>query len=214
MGNKAINVKVLLKQLGKIFDHRDKLVRTEGTALAIELYKWMGPSINQFISDLKPVQIKELNEEFEKVQPEEMAANRIKKKQEQANEESGMSTTGSKSDMPEEPSEPIDTAIDPYELADPVNVLDKIPKTLYEAVAAEKWKDRKEALEGLLEVLKPIKLENGDYHDLLSMLAKKMGDVNILVVTVAANCIEKIARGLRSNFAKYRSIVMFLFNLG
>ena len=39
-------------------------------------------------------------------------------------------------------------------------------------------------------------------------LAKCMKDANIAVVTVAANCIEKLALGVRKGFSKHRSTVM------
>jgi hypothetical protein len=34
-----------------------------------------------------------------------------------------------------------------------------------------------------------------------------MNDSNILVVSLAANCIEKLALGLNTSFAQYKSIV-------
>lgn len=67
--------------------------------------------------------------------------------------------------------EPV--AIDTYDLADPVNVLDKLPKDFYDSLASAKWKDRKEALENLLGTLKNSpKLEDGRYFELVGALAK------------------------------------------
>ena len=64
-----------------------------------------------------------------------------------------------------------------------------------------KWKDRKDALDELLKVLDTPKYVYGQYHALVSALAKKISDVNILVAVAAMNSIEKIAKGLRKNFA-------------
>lgn len=65
-------------------------------------------------------------------------------------------------------------ALDPYELAMPVDILSKLPKDFYEKVEAKKWQERKEALETLENLLKTPKLENGDYGDLVRAL-KKVG---------------------------------------
>lgn len=60
----------MLKALPKIFAHTDKTVRAEGTALAQALYQCIGPAIEPFLADLKPVQVKELKESFEKMDSE------------------------------------------------------------------------------------------------------------------------------------------------
>ena len=38
-------------------------------------------------------------------------------------------------------------------------------------------------------------------------LSKRMNDSNVLVVTLSANAIEKLAKGLGNHFAQYRSMV-------
>lgn len=62
--------------------------------------------------------------------------------------------------------------IDPYELADPVEILSKLPKDFYDKIDAKKWQDRKEALEAVEALVKVPKLENGDYGDLVRALKK------------------------------------------
>jgi len=54
-----------LKTLPKVFAHADKNVRLEGTNLAHTLYQYIGPAIDPWLSELKPVQVKELQEAFE-----------------------------------------------------------------------------------------------------------------------------------------------------
>ena len=98
--------------------------------------------------------------------------------------------------------------VDPFEFADPVNVLDKISSKFYEDLTSSKWKERKEALETLLALLKVPKIEDGRYGELVNALGKRINDANIVVLTIAVNCIEQLARGLRSNFSQYRSIVL------
>ncbi|KAK6089328.1 hypothetical protein P3W45_001651 [Vairimorpha bombi] len=55
----------VLKSLNLIFNHPDKNVRFEGTKLAVELYKKIGNEIKKYL-DIKPIQMKELEEEFSK----------------------------------------------------------------------------------------------------------------------------------------------------
>jgi cytoskeleton-associated protein 5 len=55
----------ILKALPKIFAHSDKTVRAEGVALTQALYQYIGPGIEPWLGDLKPVQVKELKESFE-----------------------------------------------------------------------------------------------------------------------------------------------------
>lgn len=60
----------VLKALPKIFAHSDKTVRAEGTNLTHVLYQFMGPGIEPWLNDLKPVQVKELKEAFESMESE------------------------------------------------------------------------------------------------------------------------------------------------
>lgn len=55
----------ILKTLPKIFAHTDKTVRAEGTLLTHALYQYIGPGIETWLADLKPVQVKELKEAFD-----------------------------------------------------------------------------------------------------------------------------------------------------
>ena len=69
-GTQAVPPPSVLKQLPKIFSHSDKTVRAEGTQLTHALYQFLGPGIESFLSDLKPVQVKELKEAWEVMEKE------------------------------------------------------------------------------------------------------------------------------------------------
>src|SRR5258708_1408196 len=60
----------ILKVLPKIFGHSDKTVRSEGSNLAHALYKYLGPGIEPWLADLKPVQVKELKEAWDGMEQE------------------------------------------------------------------------------------------------------------------------------------------------
>ncbi|CAG8787229.1 25609_t:CDS:2, partial [Gigaspora rosea] len=89
----------------------------------------------------------------------------------------------------------------------PVDVLSKMSKDFYTQLQSTKWKDRKEALDGLLEICKTPRIADNNYGELVGALAKRISDSNILVVTLAANIIEALALGLRESFAKYKTTV-------
>lgn len=67
-GTQATPPPAVLKVLPKIFGHTDKTVRAEGTALTHIMYQYIGQAIDPFLSDLKPVQVKELKEAFEQME--------------------------------------------------------------------------------------------------------------------------------------------------
>lgn len=70
-------------------------------------------------------------------------------------------------DDDEEPPE-----IDAYDLAEPVDILSKLPKDFYEKIEAKKWQERKEVVDLLENLVKTPKLENGDYGDIVRALKK------------------------------------------
>lgn len=125
-----LNVKAILKSADKMFNHSDKNVRAEATRLLVEMYKHLKGAVLQFLTNLKPIQMKELQEQFESVANEVAVPIRtLKKYQSKVLKESA-------DVIMEEVAQPIalTTApvIDAYSLADPVNVLAKIPSNFYE----------------------------------------------------------------------------------
>jgi cytoskeleton-associated protein 5 len=50
-----------------MFAHTDKSVRQEAVQLSQQLYKNIGSAIMPFLNDLKPVQVKELNDIFQQL---------------------------------------------------------------------------------------------------------------------------------------------------
>jgi cytoskeleton-associated protein 5 len=108
------------------------------------------------------------------------------------------------------------TIPDTFDLADPVNFIDRLPKSFYSDLvwnifsynqASMKWKERKEAVEQLLKLISFPKLEDGRYFELLNVLAKRLADPNVVVVVLVAKAIEKLALGLKNCFSQYRNIV-------
>jgi hypothetical protein len=63
-GPKTVSLKPILRLLPKIFAHADKTVRLEGAGLALALHAYLGPALDSHLTELKPVQVKELGEAF------------------------------------------------------------------------------------------------------------------------------------------------------
>ncbi|KNE90352.1 hypothetical protein PSTG_16223 [Puccinia striiformis f. sp. tritici PST-78] len=225
-GVRVINIKPILKTLPQMFAHADKGVREEGRLLVQTIYQFLGAALDPSLSGLKPVQVKELQDSFATLDAEgkgkgtgvptrETAGqtrDRLQREAQAALKESTSQNDPAGDDPAEEP-EVVDEPpedIDPYDLADPVAILDQLPSGFYEHLASSKWKERKEeALDPLLATLKPaIKIKNDHYDELVKSLAGRMADANILCVIGAANCLECLAKGLRSEFAKYRTLMV------
>lgn len=206
-GCKAIEPKPVVQALPKVFGHADKNVRAEAQNLTVELYRWLKDSIKPlFWNELKPVQQQDLEKLFDKVKDDPPPKpERLLKSQQAAKE---AATASSAQDGAEEGEDEIadeEAHLEPELMS--VNVFPRIPKDLQERLASSKWKDRKEALDDLHNALNASAIEEGPFDEIVRALAKCMKDANISVVTVAANCVELLAKGLRRSFAKYRSVV-------
>ncbi|PTB63182.1 ARM repeat-containing protein [Trichoderma citrinoviride] len=207
-GCKIVDPKPILKALPKAFGAADKNVRAEATGLAVELYRWLREAMKpMFWGDLKPTQQTDLEAQFEKVKAEGTPKQErlLRSQQEQAESGGGGGEDGEEGEE-EEADEPAE--IDAFALAEPEDVLKKVPPNFSELLASSKWKDRKEAVEGLYAVLNVPRIKDGDFNEITRGLAKCMKDANVAVVTQAAQCIEVLAKGLRQAFGKHRATVM------
>ncbi|KAI1733909.1 armadillo-type protein [Xylaria scruposa] len=208
-GCKVADPKPALKILPKAFGHADKNVRAEATNLAVEFYRWLRDAMKpMFWGDLKPTQQTDLEAQFEKIKAEPAPKQeRLLRTQQEAMARAPPPGAGGEEayedDDVEEPAE-----MDAFDLAEPQDVLSKVPASFHDSLASSKWKDRKEALEGLFAAINVPRIKDADFNEINRGLAKSMKDANIAVVTQAAQCIEVLAKGLRKAYGKYRSIVM------
>ncbi|TVY20406.1 Spindle pole body component alp14, partial [Lachnellula arida] len=205
-GCKTVDPKPILKILPKAFGHADKNVRAEATNLAVEFYRWLREAMKpMFWGDLKPTQQTDMDAQFEKIKAEPAP------KQERflRSQQAAMSRAPPPGAEPEEEDEIEEEAvvIDAFDLAEPQEVLSKVPADFHDNLASSKWKDRKDAVEALYTILNVPRIKDGDYGDIVRGLAKSMKDANVAVVTQAAQCIEVLAKGMRKPFAKYRAMV-------
>ncbi|CAJ2510582.1 Uu.00g062070.m01.CDS01 [Anthostomella pinea] len=208
-GCKVADPKPVLKVLPKAFGHADKNVRAEATNLAVEFYRWLRDAMKpMFWGDLKPTQQSDLEAQFEKIKAEPAPKQeRLLRSQQAAMARAPPpGAEGDEMDDGDGVDEPAE--IDAFDLAEPQDVLSKVPPGFHDNLASSKWKDRKEALEGLFAAINVPRIKDGDFGEINRGLAKCMKDANIAVVTQAAQCIEVLAQGLRKGYGRYRSVVM------
>ncbi|OAL27153.1 hypothetical protein AYO22_03784 [Fonsecaea multimorphosa] len=207
-GVKIVEPKPVLKALPKVFGHADKNVRAEAQNLTVELYRWLKDAIKViFWNELKPVQQQDLEKLFEKVKEEPPPKQERLTRSQQAALATAAPVASGADDEYGEVAEEGEEEVE-IDFSEPVDVYSNIPSDFHEMVGSTKWKERKDALDALFNVLNQPKIKEAPFDDLVRAFAKCMKDANIAVVTVAANCVEKLALGLRKSFAKYRSTIM------
>ncbi|XP_059161081.1 cytoskeleton-associated protein 5-like isoform X1 [Physella acuta] len=205
-GTKVIQVKPLLKVLPKLLEDRDKGVREETKQLVIELYRWIGAALKPQLTHFKPIQVQELEAEFDKLPPGKAQQSRFMRSQQdlkaKMEEQAVAAADGGGDDVTDGAEE--EEAIDPYELMTPVDILAQLPKNFFEQVEAKKWQERKEVLEQVQKLAENPRLENGDYSNLVRALLKVVAkDTNVMLVTIAAKILACLAVGLRKKFQPY-----------
>ncbi|KAI0171711.1 armadillo-type protein [Hypoxylon sp. FL1284] len=208
-GCKIADPKPVLKILPKAFGHADKNVRAEATNLAVEFYRWLRDAMKpMFWGDLKSTQQSDLEAQFEKIKAEPPPKQeRLLRSQQAALARAPPPGAEGEEEVEDEGGdEPAE--MDAFDLAEPQDVLSKVPANFHDNLASSKWKDRKEAVEALYAVLNVPRIKDGDFGEINRGLAKCMKDANVAVVTQAAQCIEVLAKGLRRSYGKYRSVVM------
>lgn len=216
----------ILKALPKIFAHSDKTVRAEGSSLTIVLYQYIGSGIEPWLTELKPVQVKELKDAFEGLEKEGKGHKTLKPERftrAQAREAAANEAV----DIPQEEPEgkfsfaPIPdiltfaslemAPLDPRAFAEAVDIVPKLPASFQTNLKSSKWKERKETLDDLATLLSstPKIKDSPELADLSKSLATCIAkDANINCVMVAATCVEELAKGLMASFAKYRENVV------
>ena len=208
-------------------------MRAEGTALTHVLYQHLGPGIESWLNDLKPVQVKELKEAFENMEKEGKGKGSLKpERMTRAQAREAESVAASGEGDAGGGGEPADAAgefppkhvllgskyniddpadLDPRAFAEPVDITPKLPSTMSTMLTSSKWKERKEVLDELNTLLTatPRILDAPEVAGLAKALATRIqGDANINCVMTAASCMEALAKGMMASFARYREVVV------
>ncbi|KAI0781028.1 ARM repeat-containing protein [Trametes elegans] len=198
----------VLKSLPKIFGHSDKTVRAEGTQLAHVLYQYIGPGIESWLADLKPVQVKELKEVFEALEKEGKGKGSLKpERMTRAGAREAEAAAEAGDDAEADASAEEEAPPDPRMFAEEVDIVPKLPDKLQASLKSSKWKERKEVLDQLLSLVNatPRIRDASELGELVRSLAVCVQkDANINCVMVAANCLEGLAKAMIGSFGRYR----------
>nr|XP_024218942.1 protein mini spindles [Halyomorpha halys] len=205
-GCKIINVNKLMKRIPSLLEDRDGNVRSETKMLVSVVYHWLGPVIKpQLTAILKPAQLAEVETEYEKVKAVPAKASRLLRSQ-QTKKIAVSGADGVDGDVAEtEDEECAVDETDPYDLLEPVDILNQLNKEFYTKLESKKWSERKEVLEEFEKQLAATpKLEPADYGEMLRTLKKVISkDSNVIVVGIAIKCVTGIANGLKKKFHPY-----------
>ena len=218
-GGQVIPWKMIFKQIsGEIyFGHADKNIRQEAMNLVIEIHRWIKDAAFNQIEGLRPVQMKEIQEQCSQnvLIPTPSRWLSSQKPEDDGDKEADATCVQSEQAMPPEQSpiqknnlpelpEPVATT-DDYEITTPIDVLSQISDTFYESMSSGKWKDRKDALDTLLTIVKVPRAQEGRYIELIQVLCRHVQtDANILVVIAAANCLGALSRSLRNSIMSFK----------
>ena len=207
-GCKTVEPKPVIKLLPKVFGHADKNVRAEASALTVEFYRWLKDAMKPlFWGELKPVQQADLEKMFEKAKDEPAPKQeRLLRSQQAAVEAAAEAPQAAGAEVEEEDDQAGEIDLEPEFTA--VDVFQKMPADFSDRLASSKWKDRKEALEEVHTAVNHPAIQEGPFDELIRGLAKSMKDANIQVVTIAANIVELLAKGLKRSFSRYRSGIL------
>ncbi|KAI6150798.1 microtubule associated protein [Pisolithus tinctorius] len=216
-GTQVTPLAPVLKILPKIFAHADKNVRAEGTQLVHTIYRYIGPSIDPFLGELKPVQVKELQEAFETMEKEGNGKGSLKAERFTREHQRESDANAAVDETPEgSPEECFNCLLeidipDPRMLAEVANIVSKFPSNMQASLASSKWKERKEVLDELLTLVNatPRIQDAPEISELSKSLATCIQkDANVNCVVAAANVLEGLARGVMEPFGKLREALV------
>ncbi len=119
-----------------MFEDSNAKVREEAQKLMIEMYRWAGAALKPTVDTLRPAQAKDLNTAFEALpKAKAVPEKRLRCEQPQDDEEeapTGGGAGGGGGGGEEEDEE--SGGMDAYELAEPVDILSKLPGDWYDKV--------------------------------------------------------------------------------
>jgi len=211
-GSPVTDPKPVIKALPPLFGHADRNIRASAVNLATALCRWVGePVMLSQLGNLKEVQLNELKQKFSKInrssQPPRQTQHQ-KQQVELAQESEAIDNGAVENDGVgvEDEAEGQSLEADPWNFADPEDVLSKIPASFWDMINSPKWKERLESLTGVAEMLtKTVRMNpSGNYSTLVSEYMRIVTkDANQMCATQAVIGLTALASGLRSDFAKF-----------
>ncbi|ORC90901.1 XMAP215 family protein [Trypanosoma theileri] len=212
-GVQGIPTKAILKAMQPLFNDANAQVRKEALSLCCQCYRFIGAGIKSFLTDLRDVQLQELEKLFDDVKLGEKPPKSIR---------------GQTPSTPLKPAAPLvslsghggpsnDIDDETYEIYDETPVLTKLPRDFYRVTLdkSAKWQDRVAMVQDhLLPLISAPKIRvKDDYHELVSLVRELLLDPQAPLMLMGFKCIQELARALRGSFAPHaRSLLSPLFD--
>lgn len=204
-GTQQLPTKEILKAMQPLFNDANAQVRKEAVALCCQCYRYIGASIKGFLTDLRDVQLQELQKQFESVKVGGAPPKSIRGCSGAATKEGAAAVKPIASLTGDEEGGVVDDA--GFRLLDDSPVISKLPKKFFRVALNKEtsWQTRVEYVnEHLLPLLAAPRLRaKEDYHELASMMKEYLVDPQAPLMLLGFKMIQECARGLRSDFAPY-----------
>uniref|UniRef100_A0A8C7LY45 Cytoskeleton associated protein 5 n=1 Tax=Oncorhynchus mykiss TaxID=8022 RepID=A0A8C7LY45_ONCMY len=187
-GFTGINVKGFINNVKTALGATNPAVRTAAITLLGVMYLYMGAPLRMFFEDEKPALLKQIDDEFEKMQGQSPpAAFRGTKK-------GGAEEDGEEADEQEEDG---GGAPDIMDLLPRSDVSDKITQDMVDKMADKNWKIRKEGLDEVAAVISEAKFIQPSIGELPMALKGRLNDSNKILVFLTLNYVspQSVAMG-------------------
>uniref|UniRef100_A0A4W5RWB2 Cytoskeleton associated protein 5 n=1 Tax=Hucho hucho TaxID=62062 RepID=A0A4W5RWB2_9TELE len=182
-GFTGINVKGFINNVKTALGATNPAVRTAAITLLGVMYLYMGAPLRMFFEDEKPALLKQIDDEFEKMQGQSPpAAFRGTKK-------GGAEEDGEEADEQEEDG----GAPDIMDLLPRTDVSDKITQDMVDKMADKNWKIRKEGLDEVAAVISEAKFIQPSIGELPMALKGRLNDSNKILCQQTLTILQQIA---------------------
>uniref|UniRef100_A0A8C7D9G2 Cytoskeleton associated protein 5 n=1 Tax=Oncorhynchus kisutch TaxID=8019 RepID=A0A8C7D9G2_ONCKI len=183
-GFTGINVKGFINNVKTALGATNPAVRTAAITLLGVMYLYMGAPLRMFFEDEKPALLKQIDDEFEKMQGQSPpAAFRGTKK-------GGAEEDGEEADEQEEDG---GGAPDIMDLLPRSDVSDKITQDMVDKMADKNWKIRKEGLDEVAAVISEAKFIQPSIGELPMALKGRLNDSNKILCQQTLTILQQIA---------------------
>uniref|UniRef100_H2Z395 TOG domain-containing protein n=1 Tax=Ciona savignyi TaxID=51511 RepID=H2Z395_CIOSA len=196
-GMAGLNAKLVIEKAKVAFTATNPAVRAAALSLVGSLALFIGEKLRMLFENEKPALLQQIDAEIEKVKGQSPPAptRGIKKKngsldvEEQSDEDA------------EEPGLSMD------DLVTRVDISEKITDALITQMADKNWKERKEALNSVIEILNEAKVITANIGDLTTSLKARLSDSNKILLTTTLNILTQLASAMGPHCAKHLQIL-------
>ncbi|CBZ28853.1 conserved hypothetical protein [Leishmania mexicana MHOM/GT/2001/U1103] len=203
-------LKEILKAMQPLFNDANAQVRKEAIALCCQCYRYIGANIRGFLTDLREVQLQELQKQFESLKVGERPPKMIKGAEGSSSDgKGGKNSLAAAKPIGSLTGEDAAAVVDDagFELLEESLIIPRLPKKFFR-VALDKettWQSRVEYVnEHLVPLLAAPRFRAKDnYHELASMMKEYLVDPQAPLMLLGFKMVQDCARGLRSDFGPH-----------